>query len=199
MAVTTAAEQSSRTDKPPRWRARGVGLLVGAGLLFGGWIWWSDRRYKDAMLEIEDQVAKGRYSAACRNLEALLGWNADVNGRLRYLLGWCELARGHIEAAEKAWASVEPGTEFSERAILGRMQLLQAKGRLAEAERLVSEAARDERNDRTSLMVGLVPIMIDLGRQDEATELIEVRWEHLNALGQGRSTRRSSSCCSTSN
>ena len=53
------------------------------------------------------------------------------------------------------------------------------------AERLVSEAARDQRNNRTSLMVGLVPIMIDLGRQDEATELIEDRWEYLNALGQG--------------
>ena len=95
------------------------------------------------MLEIEDQMARGRYSAACRNLEALLEWKADVNGELHYLLGWCELARGHIEAAEKAWASVVPGTEFSERAILGRMRLLQNEGRLAKAERLVSEAARD--------------------------------------------------------
>ena len=185
MAARTAAEQSSRTDKPPRRRALGVGLLVGAGLIVGGWIWWSDRRYKHAMLEIEDQMARGRYSAACRNLEALLERKADVNGGLRYLLGSCELARGHIEAAEKAWASVVPGTEFSERAILGRMRLLQDDGRLAEAERLVSEAARDQRNNRTSLMVGLVPIMIDLGRQDEATELIEDRWEDLNALGQG--------------
>ena len=185
MAATTAAEQLGRTDKPPRWRALGVGSLVAAGLIVGGWIWWSNRRYKDAMLEIEDQMAGGRYSAACRNLEALLGWNADVNGGLRYLLGSCELARAHIGATEKAWASVAPGTEFSERAILGRMWLLQSEGKLARAERLVSEAARDQRNNRKSLMVGLVPIMIDLGRQDEATELIEDRWEDLNALGQG--------------
>jgi len=137
------------------------------------------------MREIEDQVAGGRYSAACRNLEALLVWKADANGELHYLLGWGELARGHIEATERAWASVVPGTEFSERAILGRMALLHNEGRLAKAERLVSEAARDQRNNRTSLMVGLVPIMIDLGRQDEATELIEDRWEDLNALGQG--------------
>src|SRR6516225_7115397 len=142
MATGTAAEQSSGRDRPARRRALGVGLLVGAGLLFGGWMWWSDRRYKDAMLEIEDQVAKGRYSAACRNLEALLDRKADANGELRYLLGWCELARGHIEAADKAWASVVPGTEFSERAILGRMRLWQQNGRLARAERLVSEAAR---------------------------------------------------------
>jgi tetratricopeptide (TPR) repeat protein len=185
MAATTAAEQSGITDKPPRWRALGVRLLVGAGLILSGWLWWSHRRYKNARLEIEDQVAEGRYSAACRNLEALLEWKADVNGGLRYLLGTCELERGHIGATEKAWASVVPGTEFSERAILGRMWLLHNEGRLAEAERLVSEAARDQRNNRTSLMVGLVPIMIDLGRQDEATELIENRWEDLNALGQG--------------
>jgi tetratricopeptide (TPR) repeat protein len=137
------------------------------------------------MLEIEDQVAQGRYAAACRNLEALLARKEDGSGELRYLLGWCELARGRFEASRTAWASVGPGTEFSERAILGRMRLWQANGRLAMAERLVSEAARDERNNRTSLMVGLVPIMIDSGRQDEALELIEDRWEYLNALGQG--------------
>ena len=158
---------------------------MGAGLVFGGWRWWSDRRYKDAMLEIDDQVAKGRYSAACRNLEALLARKEDVNGRLRYLLGWCELARGRIEAAEDAWVGVVPGTEFSERAILSRMRLLQNDGRLAEAERLVSEAARDRRDNRTSLMVGLVPIMVESGRQAEAIELIEDHWEYLNSLGQG--------------
>jgi tetratricopeptide (TPR) repeat protein len=159
-------------------------LLVGAGLIIGGWILWADIRYKRALLEIEDHIARGRFSAACRKLEALLVGNADVNGRLRYLLGACELARGHSGAAEKAWASVEAGTEFSERAILGRMRLLQEDGRLAMAERLVSEATRDQPNNRTSLMVELVPIMIDLGRQDEASELIEDRWESLNARGQ---------------
>jgi enediyne biosynthesis protein E4 len=183
MAGSTAAEQSSRRDTRPR--AWGIGLLMGAGLIIGGWILWTQLRYKQAILEIEDYIAKGRYSAACRNLEALLERKADVNGWLLYQLGFCELARGHIEATRKAWASIEPGTEFSERAILGRMLLLQNAGKIAEAERLVSEAANDRRNNRTSLMVLLVPIMIDLGRQDEATELIQDRWEDLNALGQG--------------
>jgi enediyne biosynthesis protein E4 len=185
IAAKTATEQSGRRAKPPRPRVLGVGLLVGVVLLFGGWIWWSDRRDKHAMLEIEDQMAAGRYSAACRSLEALLARKADANGKLRYLLGWSELARGRIEPSKKVWASIEPGTEFSERAILGRMRLWQENGELAMAERLVSEAARDQRNNRTSLLVGLVPIMIDLGRQDEASKLIEDRWEYLNALGHG--------------
>ncbi len=185
MAVTTASEQSSRTNKPPLWRARGVGCLVGAVLIFGGWTWWSHYRYKTALLEIENQMARGRYPAATRNLEALLAWKADGNGELGYLLGFCELARGNIEATESAWASIAPGTEFSERAILGRMRVLQGAGRLAKAERLVKDAARDPRNNRTALMIGLVPLMIDMGRLDEAIELIEDRWEYLNALGQG--------------
>ena len=151
----------------------------------GGWIFWTQVRYKQAILEVEDHIAKGRYSAACRNLEALLVQKEDVNGGLRYQLGFCEAARGHIEATEKAWASIEPGTEFSERAIGGRMLLLQNEGKIADAERLLSKAANDRRNDRTALMVLLVPILIDLGRQDEATELIEDRWEYLNAHGQG--------------
>jgi hypothetical protein len=65
------------------------------------------------------------------------------------------------------------------------MLLLQNKGKIAEAERLATEAANKRRNDRTSLMVLLVPMMIDLGRQDEATELIEDRWADLNARGRG--------------
>ena len=142
MAPSTAPEQSSRTDKPRRRRARGIRLLVGAGLIIGGWILWTDIRYKHAMLEIEDHIARGRFSAACRNLEALLVGNADVNGGLRFLLGSCELARGNIGATEKAWASVVPGTEFSDRAILGRMQLLQEVGRLGEAEQLTARSGK---------------------------------------------------------
>jgi enediyne biosynthesis protein E4 len=185
IATGTAAEQSSGSERPARRRALGVGLLVGAGLLCGGWMWWRDRLYKDAMLEIEDQVAKGRYSAACRNLEALLARKEDVTGRLRYLLGWCELARGRIEEAEDAWAHVALGTEFSERTIQGRMRLLQDDGRLADAERLVRAAAEVWLDNRTSLMVGLVPILVDSGRQAEAIELIEDQWEYLNSHGQG--------------
>jgi thioredoxin-like negative regulator of GroEL len=160
-------------------------LVIGVVLISGGWIWWSDRLYRAAVFEIEDQVAKGRYAAACRKIEALLAKQADAHGRFRYLLGWCELARGHIEETEKVWASVTPGTEFTERAILGRMQLLQENGRLAEAEQLVREAAQDPRNHPTPLLVGLVPILMDLGRREEARDALEDQWDYLDSLEQG--------------
>jgi thioredoxin-like negative regulator of GroEL len=137
------------------------------------------------MEEIESQVVAGRYAIACRNLETLLSWKADPNGGIAYLLGSCELARGRIQAAGDAWARVAPGSTFSERAIRGRMRLFAQSGQLASAEQLINDAAADRRNDRTALLVMLVPMFTELGRIDEAERLIEDRWEYLNASGEG--------------
>ena len=65
------------------------------------------------------------------------------------------------------------------------MRLFQDSGQLAAAEELINDAALDPRNDRTALLVLLVPTFSDLGRIDEAERLIEDRWEHLNAKGEG--------------
>ena len=116
-----------------------LAFLCGAGLVSGGWAWWNDRRYKNAMEEIESAIVVGRNGIACRNLEKLLSWKADPNGEIAYLWGSCELARGRIQAAGAAWARVTPGSAFSEKAIEGRMHLLQESGQLAlEAEQLVA-------------------------------------------------------------
>jgi enediyne biosynthesis protein E4 len=162
-----------------------LAFLCGAGLVWGGWAWWKDRRYKGAMEEIEHEIMVGRHASACRNLENLLSWKADSNGGIVYLLGSCELARGRIKAAGEAWSRVAPGSEFSEKAIRGRMRLAHESGQFAVAEQLINDAALDPRNDRTALLVMLVPTFSDQGRIDEAERLIEERWEHVNALGEG--------------
>lgn len=66
-----------------------------------------------------------------------------------------------------------------------RLRLFQETGRLATAEQVVTEAAADPRNDRTALLVLLVPLFSDQGRIEDAERLIEDRWEHLNALKEG--------------
>ena len=78
------------------------------------------------------------------------------------------------------------------------MRLLNESGRLAEAERLVYAAAADRRNDKTAMLVLLVPVFSGLGRLNEAKGLIEDRWEHLNAHDEGRWSRRSICCVCTS-
>jgi tetratricopeptide (TPR) repeat protein len=162
-----------------------LALLGGAGLLWGGRVWWTDRNYKRAMAEIESEIMADRYAIACRDLNRLLSWKSDPNGGITYLLGSCELARGRNPAAMAAWERVVPGSAFSERAIRGRMHLLQQAGQLAAAEQLIIDASKDRRNDRTALLVELVPLLRVQGRIEGAERLIEDRWEHLDASGEG--------------
>ena len=120
--------------------------------------WWTYHRDSTAMQEVESEIVAGQHATACRNIEKLLSWKADPNGAIHYLLGSCELARGRGQAAGAAWSRVLPGSEFSERAIEGRMHLFYESGQFAGAEKLIHDAAGDPRNDRTALLVLLVPI-----------------------------------------
>jgi enediyne biosynthesis protein E4 len=162
-----------------------LALACGAGLVSGGWGWWTYGRYRSAIEQIESEITAGRYAIACRNLEKLLSRESDPKGRIAYLLGTCELARGRHQAANAAWTRIVPGYAFSQRAIEGRVRLLHESGQLAAAEQLVSDAGLDPRNDRTGLRVLLVPIYREQGRTGEAERLIEERWEYLNASGEG--------------
>ena len=65
------------------------------------------------------------------------------------------------------------------------MRLMRESGHFADAEQFINDAALDLSNDRTALLVLLVPTFSEQGRIDEAERLIEDHWEHLNALGQG--------------
>ena len=140
MSVTISARDASGANGRRRlWLL--VFVLCGAGLLAGGWAWWTDRSYQEAMEEIETEIKAGRYAIACRELDKLLSWKSDPKGGIVYLLGSCELARGRTRAAGEAWARVVPGSAFAERAIRGRMRLLRDSGQLAAAEQLVELAA----------------------------------------------------------
>ncbi len=184
MSVTNSANDAPMAGSRQRWRLL-LAFLLGTGLVAGGWAGWNYRCYRSAMDEIEAEIVAHRYSIACRGLEALLSWTSDSNGKILYLLGSCELARGRYPAADKAWARVVPGCAFAQKAFEGRFHLFEESGQFAKAEQLASEAAQDPRNDGTALLLLLVPLYRDQGRLDEAERLIEDRWEHLNASGNG--------------
>jgi tetratricopeptide (TPR) repeat protein len=184
MSVIEVAPGSTMLTKGRRWKLLLAGL-VAFGLILGTWVWWTDRRYKHDMEEIEAEVLARRYAIACRKLDKLLAWKADTSGGLAYLLGSCELARGHTQAAAEAWERVPAGREFSEKAIRGRMRLYLDAGRLAAAERVVADAANDPRYDRMAILVLLVPTYREQGRLEEAERLVEAHWDHLNARGEG--------------
>ena len=184
MSLTDADKLAGSAKGGRRWWLL-LAFLLGTGCVWGGWSAWSYWRYRGAMDEIDADIIAGRYSIACRSLEELLSRTSDSNGRIGYLLGSCELARGRNQAADKAWAAVAPGSAFSQKALESRIHLLEESGRYAGAERLAHEAAQNPGYDGTALLVLLVPLYRDQGRLDEAERLIEDRWKYLNASGQG--------------
>jgi tetratricopeptide (TPR) repeat protein len=183
--VTSVEARQTRLLGGRRYAWPLLAALCAAGLAWGGWSWWVEHRYKAAMAGIESSIMGGHYALACRDLESLLSWKADPNGGIVYLLGSCELARGRNQAASEAWARVRPGTAFWEKAIRGRVRLLQESGHYSAVEELVSDAAQDRRSDPTAVRLMLLPLFSDLGRIEEAERLIEDRWEHENDLGEG--------------
>ena len=151
-------------------------------LLWIGWTWWTVRQFRAAMTRVDTEMGAGRFGAA-RDLERILARNPG-SGEAAYVLGICEQARGRNEQADQAWARVAPGSSFLQRAVLARLRLFHDTGRLAIAERLILDAAKDPRNDRTDLLVLLVPVFSEIGRSDEAARLIEDRWEDLKQRGE---------------
>jgi enediyne biosynthesis protein E4 len=182
----TVEGQQARLPKS-QWTLRlALAILCAGGVIWGGWVWWTDRSYRNAIMQIELEMANGRFATAARNLTGLLEQEPD-SGEAAILLARCEQERGRHEAAARALARVAPGSVFSHRAILARMRLAHDRGQFAIAEQIVNTAAEDRRNDRSHTRFLLVPIYSQLGRLDEAERLIEERWEHLNETGEGAS------------
>jgi enediyne biosynthesis protein E4 len=162
-------------------------LLAMAGtLLWGGWKWWELRRYRRAMVQIEEEIENGLHALAARNLIAVLADNPDSD-EAHFLLGNCEAARGRSQAATSAWSHVRPDSRFAPQAILGNMQIEMERGRLGEAERIITDALADPRIDSSSLPILLGPVYCQQGRVEETLKLIEVRWEALRQAGEGDS------------
>jgi enediyne biosynthesis protein E4 len=170
-----------------RWRPA-LALFLATGLIWVGWAWWNGRRNRLAIMEIKSEMANARFGIAARRLAELLARNPGSN-EAAYLLGTCEQRRGHEKGAAAAWSRVPPGSEFSRDAIQARMRLAEDDGRFADAEQLVKEAAEDPRNEGPELTAMLVPLYTQLGRIEEAERLVESRWEHLSATGEGASER----------
>jgi enediyne biosynthesis protein E4 len=157
-------------------------------LLWGVWAWWTDQRYRSTIMGIELEMANGRFGIAARELTRLLEREPTAD-EAAILLGRCEQERGRLKAAAAALARVTPGSELSHKAILAQMRLLHDQGEFAGAEKLITEAALDPRNDSAHVRVLLVPIFSQLGRLDEAQHLLEQWWERLNQIGEGASER----------
>jgi tetratricopeptide (TPR) repeat protein len=187
MSTIEPGKQARIAGSRRRWSLLLFLLLLAVSLIWGGWAWWTGRRYRIAMAKVESEIMTGRFGLAVRDLEELLDWKRDPDGGLAFLLGCCEQSRGKKESAVDAWLRVPPGSAYADRAISACMRLFQDGGRLAPAESFIKEAARHPRNESTAVLTLLVPSYEQQGRIDEAERLLEARWERWNELGEGAS------------
>jgi predicted Zn-dependent protease len=157
-----------------------------AALVAGGWKLWELRRHRQALLEIKQEIHAGRHGHALRKLATLTAWKGDSD-EAAYLRGVCERARGGAQAACQAWERVSPGSPFAARALRGRMELLIERGRLADAEALITEAMADPRFDASGLRLSLGMVYSIQGRLEEGERLLEACWDRLDAAGEGAS------------
>ena len=166
-----------------RWSAVIVSAIVIGGL---GWRWWDVHRDRSAMAAIDDAMRHGLYATATRELSALLD-RSPGSDRARYLLGVCEKAGGRPREADAAWAAIPPDSPYIGRAVASRMDLLIEQGRFADAERLIERAADDLGSEASAsaIRLGLIPILVQEGRAEEARRLVESRWRSLDAIGEG--------------
>jgi enediyne biosynthesis protein E4 len=187
MAIVIEGEQAQTRAVPRRMIGRILLCTLFAGVVAcGSYRAWSVGRLRRAMAEIDADMAAGRTALAARKLTAVLAWKPDAD-RALYLLGSCEQARGRLDEAAKAWARVPAGSPLLSLALLGRRDILMSAGRFAEAEQLINDARADPRNEAPSLVILLIPLLQQEGRDDDIGPLIEERWDRLSSKGEGAS------------
>jgi enediyne biosynthesis protein E4 len=188
MPVTEDASKTGMTGRKWRWPIVLLLTAVTLGLLWGSWKCWEAWRYETAIAQIEEEIEKGLYGRAAKDLVALLAWHSGSD-EAAFLLGTCESARGRTQAASEAWALIPPDSSFSPKAMVGLMELRIERGRFAEAEAFIEHARDNSVTGRSDVIILLGPLFCQQGRVAEAERFIEERYDHLNQKGEGASEK----------
>jgi enediyne biosynthesis protein E4 len=161
-----------------RWWIYFVALVAASGGLwaFDGWRQKADRE------EAKRALAMGKSRTALPRLVRLAA-RRPHDGEIQYDLGVCELAVGHVELAEAAWARVPAGSPYATRAAMMRARLLLKVHRLAAAEHLLLVALEDRGDFGKEARETLVHLYKLEGRFDEARRLVREGWGRYDPVG----------------
>jgi tetratricopeptide (TPR) repeat protein len=153
-------------------RLRRVAFVVGLGSIAVGVVWATvhtimERRSRALLEQAKQDMSAGRYTLARTRLAELVarrpGWDEAL-----YQLGVCEQARNRPAAALEVLERVPPDSPWSGWSDVRRSRLEMDRGRFAECERLLRQAARLPGPHVAEARWGLVLLLRMEGRFEEA-------------------------------
>ncbi|MGO9469033.1 MAG: FG-GAP-like repeat-containing protein [Isosphaeraceae bacterium] len=159
-----------------RWKWLWMVLsLVLIAAVWGGLSWAETRRCERELDQARGEMGVRLYHSARQRL-ADLAPRRPAWGEAAFLLGACEEALGHEQAAERAWSRVALDSPFAAKAVLGRVRILANAGRLAPAEALLTSLAGPHGPDALQVRQTREHLLRLEGRVQEARELIVDSW-----------------------
>ena len=159
---------------------RGLAIL-GLAAAAGAICWGTTRavaaaRFRAGLDRARAEASAGRYEEARRWL-AGLPFRQASDPEAAFLLGVCEHAAGHLDAALAAWSRVAPGSPRGAQAALARGQTLASDlGRFAEAEAVWEPAMAGGGPVRVGIMHALSQLYFFESRREAMRRLILDHW-----------------------
>ena len=155
------------------WLACLFGLIA---VVWGGYFWVAEHRFRSEFKRAEREVALGRYRLAQKRL-AKLTKQRPGSSEAAYQLGVCEEKLNNPRAALKAWSAVAAGSPHFIKAALGRSWALVNTGRLTAAEEVLASIKNGDAPDTMQLRNAREHLLRLEGRTQEARALIVQSWQ----------------------
>ncbi len=145
-------------------------ILLG---LAGSWV-IADWKAQIDLDRARTEVLHGHYAEARPRLKSL----SEGDGEAAYLLGLCEQATGHHEAAVSAWARVRSTSPFAAKAAVAATKTLVGDlGRYADAECILERALPEAKGpDEVELRHALSQLYFQEGRRDAMRRVVREGW-----------------------
>jgi enediyne biosynthesis protein E4 len=154
------------------WIAPSLGVIA---VVWGGWSWVSERRFRRELSEANREMASGLHQLARQHLSILTAQRPG-EAEAAYQLGLCEEILGHFHSAEAALSRIPTTSPFAHKAALARARLLMNTGRFAPAEELLMSVPRRRGPESDLASQALQTLYHFQGRTTEIGELIRESW-----------------------
>jgi tetratricopeptide (TPR) repeat protein len=162
-----------------RTRRLGVGIALVVAVTAALGVGWSvaGRRHREALSQVDRDMAAGRYGAARQRLVGLsTRWMGP--DEVDYRLGLCEGSLGRDAAALEAWGRLPTRSAFAEAAALNSAAVEMNRGRFAAAEPILAGALARPGRQVLSVVQVLSRLLWQEGRTDERRAVLEAGWRH---------------------